>query len=84
MQAECTAQGKAYPRARRGAVRDDSKNELHPASGFRSRAEAKVVIEQWRCHSNAIRPHSSLAYLTPDEFKQRHCSTEATKAVLQD
>ncbi|EIF54504.1 transposase B, partial [Burkholderia pseudomallei 1026a] len=51
---------------------------------FRTRTEAKVVIEQWRRHYNAIRPHSSLAYLTPDEFKQRYCSTEATEAVLQD
>ncbi|BCQ58030.1 hypothetical protein BLKGLAD_70920 (plasmid) [Burkholderia gladioli pv. gladioli] len=51
---------------------------------FRTRTEAKVVIEQWRRHYNAIRPHSSLAYLTPNEFKQRYCSTEATEAVLQD
>ncbi len=51
---------------------------------FRTRMEAKVVIEQWRRHYNAIRPHSSLAYLTPNEFKQRYCSTEATEAVLQD
>jgi len=28
-----------------------------------SRAEAKVVIEQWRLHYNAERPHSSLGYL---------------------
>ena len=39
---------------------------------FRSRAEAKVVIETWRRHYNAVRPHSSLAYLTPMEFKQQH------------
>jgi putative transposase len=39
---------------------------------FRSRAEAKVVIETWRLHFNAIRPHSSLNYLTPLEFKQQH------------
>jgi len=50
---------------------------------FRTRTEAKVVIEQWRRHYNAIRPHSSLAYLTPDEFKQQYCSTEATEAVPQ-
>jgi putative transposase len=30
---------------------------------FRSRAEAKVVIETWRLHFNAIRPHSSLELL---------------------
>ncbi|VWD32904.1 integrase core domain-containing protein [Burkholderia contaminans] len=36
---------------------------------FRTRPEAKVVIEQWRRHYNTIRPHSSLDYLTPNEFK---------------
>ena len=35
---------------------------------FRSRAEAKVVIEAWRKHYNAVRPHSSLGYLTPMAF----------------
>jgi len=38
---------------------------------FRSRAEAKVVIETWRRHFNAVRPHSSLGYLTPVEFVAR-------------
>jgi len=51
---------------------------------FRTRAEATVVIEQWRRHYNAVRSHSSLAYLTPDEFKQQYCSTDVTEAVLQD
>jgi putative transposase len=35
---------------------------------FRSRVEAKVVIEQWRRHFNEVRPHSSLGYLTPAAF----------------
>lgn len=35
---------------------------------FRSRAEAKVIIETWRRHFNEVRPHSSLGYLTPAEF----------------
>jgi len=35
---------------------------------FRSRAEAKVIIETWRRHYNEVRPHSSLGYLTPDAF----------------
>ena len=35
---------------------------------FRSRAEAKVVIEAWRRHYNEVRPHSSLGYLTPAAF----------------
>lgn len=35
---------------------------------FRSRAEARVVIERWRQHYNEVRPHSSLGYLTPAAF----------------
>ena len=31
--------------------------------------DAKVGIEQWRQHYNEVRPHSSLDYLTPAEFK---------------
>jgi putative transposase len=39
---------------------------------FRSRREAKVIIEVWRRHYNAVRPHSSLDYRTPIEFKKHH------------
>ncbi len=42
---------------------------------FRSRAEARVVIEVWRRHYNHERPHSSLNDLTPIEFKTRYDST---------
>jgi putative transposase len=38
---------------------------------FRSRVEAKVIIEAWRRHYNEVRPHSSLDYLTPNEFAAR-------------
>ena len=36
---------------------------------FRSRDEAISVIETWRRHYNEVRPHSSLDYQTPIEFK---------------
>ena len=48
---------------------------------FRTRAEAKVVIEQWRQHYNADRPHSSLDYLSPLTFKQQ--SEEQQNKILQ-
>ena len=50
-----------------GKFRDECLN----LEWFRSRAEAKVVIETWRKHYNAVRPHSGLNYLTPDEFVAR-------------
>jgi putative transposase len=51
---------------------------------FRSRAEAKVVIESWRRHYNEIRPHSSLGNLTPSAFRSMGGKTAETEAVLQE
>jgi putative transposase len=39
---------------------------------FRNRTEAKVMIETWRRHYNEDRPHSSLGYRTPKQFKEDH------------
>jgi len=35
------------------------------AEWFRARREAQIIIEAWRRHFNAVRPHSGLDYLTP-------------------
>ena len=43
---------------------------------FRSRTEAKAVIENWRKHYNNVRPHSSLGGLCPREFRQKFESTQ--------
>ena len=45
-----------------------SRDECLSLERFRSRAEAKVIIETWRRHFNEERPHSSLGYMTPAEF----------------
>lgn len=52
---------------------------------FRTRTEATVVIESWRRHYNEVRPHSSLGYLTPKEFKSARSSTTTTpeRVILQ-
>jgi putative transposase len=47
---------------------------------FRSRAEAKVVIEEWRRHYNEVRPHSSLGYLTPAAFAATVARPDAAAA----
>ncbi len=48
---------------------------------FRSRAEAKVIVEAWRRHFNEVRPHSSLGYLTPHEFIARTTDAEPRHAT---
>jgi putative transposase len=50
---------------------------------FRSRAEAKVIIEAWRRHYNQVRPHSSLDYLTPNEFVARLANAAPRQATGQ-
>jgi putative transposase len=59
-----------------GKFRDECLN----LEWFRSRSEAKVVIEAWRRHYNEVRPHSSLGYLTPAEFVASRRSTIAAPA----
>ena len=51
------------------------RDECLSTEWFRSRAEARVVIETWRRHYNHVRPHSSLKDLTPIEFKTHYHST---------
>jgi putative transposase len=51
---------------------------------FRSRAEAKVIIEAWRKHFNEVRTHSSLSYLTPPEFAARVANAESRHATGRD
>ncbi|MDB5378857.1 MAG: transposase, partial [Rubritepida sp.] len=41
------------------------RDELLNGEVFYTLAEAKVVIEGWRRHYNAIRPHSALGYSAP-------------------
>ena len=50
---------------------------------FRSRREAAVIIEAWRRHYNAVRPHSSLNYMTPHEFKHQHNLPTPNRAAFQ-
>jgi putative transposase len=45
---------------------------------FRNRREAAVVIETWRRQYNEYRPHSSLDYLTPIEFKRKYTDSKTT------
>jgi putative transposase len=55
-----------------GKFRDECLN----AEWFRTRQEAVAIIENWRREYNAVRPHSSLGYLTPHEFKVKQTNND--------
>jgi len=48
---------------------------------FYSAQHASVLIEGWRAFYNAHRPHSSLAYQTPDEFAAKWLAQSASHPV---
>jgi putative transposase len=56
------------------------RDELLVATLFRNVTEAQVLVEAYRREYNEERPHQSLGYLTPHEFKQKwlrdHSQTE--------
>jgi putative transposase len=59
------------------------RDECLSVEWFRTRAEAKIIIESWRQHYNAVRPHMSLNYLTPLEFKSQHPPRYQPTAIFQ-
>jgi len=54
-------------------LRDECLNEYV----FSSLGEARTIIEAWRHDYNHLRPHSSLGYLTPEEFAARNQGSSA-------
>lgn len=76
--------GKPWQYGVDGSFKGKFRDECLNLEWFRNRTEAKVVIEQWRQHYNGVRPHSSLGYLTPNEFVKQGCSIEKWDAILQE
>ena len=68
-----------------GKLRDECLNR----EVFRNVLEAQIIIECWREEYNRYRPHSSLGYLTPEEFAERYHAEEgreqqASKSTIDD
>ncbi len=62
--------GKPWQNGTNESFNGKFRDECLSMEWFRSRREANVVIEDWRKHYNSVRPHSSLDYLTPEQFKK--------------
>jgi putative transposase len=67
--------GKPWQNATDESFNGKFRDEYLSLQWFRHRTDAKVDIEQWRRHYNEVRPHSSLGYLTPAEFKAQQLAT---------
>lgn len=66
----------AFGESFNGRLRDECLN----AEWFGNSREAKVVIESWRQHYNEERPHSSLQYRTPVEFRLAYQQSQSSFA----
>ena len=73
--------GKPWQNANSESFNGKFRDECLSLEWFRSRAEAKVVIERWRCHYNETRPHSSLGYLTPAAFARLEAQRMASRGA---
>jgi len=60
-----------------GRLREECLN----AQAFSSLAEARRIIETWRQDYNTLRPHSSLAGMSPEEYR-RAVKGENTEAAI--
>jgi putative transposase len=68
--------GKPWQNGLNESFNDKFREECLSMEWFRSRTEAAAVIATWREHYKAVRPHSSLGYLTPLAFKEKQAGTE--------
>lgn len=72
--------GKPWQNGTNESFNGKFRDECLSMEWFRNRMEAKIVIEDWRVSYNDVRPHSSLNYQTPNEFKRtlgNYLTTEA-------
>jgi len=75
--------GKPWQNGTNESFNGKFRDECLAMEWFRNRIEAKIVIEDWRTHYNEVRPHSSLQYLTPAEFRRAsECSSTAGAVIL--
>jgi len=70
--------GKPWQNGKGESFNGKLRDECLSREWFSSVREAQVVIENWRKFYNEERPHSSLRYLTPVEFKSK---TENNKSL---
>ena len=67
-------QQNAFVESFNGRLRDECLNETL----FTSLGEARAVLAAWRADYNRVRPHSSLANSTLEEYRHHHTALAAS------
>jgi putative transposase len=73
--------GKPWQNGTNESFNGKFRDECLAMEWFRNRIEARIVIEDWRIHYNEVRPHSSLQYATPAEFRRRSENSSTSGAT---
>lgn len=74
--------GKPWQNGKCESFNGKLRDECLSREWFSSVKEAQVVIEHWRNFYNTKRPHSSLGYLTPLEFKSKMENNQSLAIAL--
>lgn len=77
IQTHYIAPGSPWQNGFRESFHGRFRDEMLSGAVFRNVAEARVLIEPFRKDYNDERPHSSLGYLTPSEFKRQWLQTRS-------
>lgn len=65
------------------SLNDKIRNECLNEHWFCNLDEARQIVEDWRQDYNGVRPHSSLGYLTPEEFVAKLAAKNSRDASLE-
>ena len=79
----CIAPGKPWQNGMNESFNGKLRDECLNLKWFRTRTEARVIIEAYRRRYNEERPHSSLAYQTPADFRRANTNPFTNEACVR-
>jgi putative transposase len=77
----CIDPGKPWQNGSNESFNGKFRDECLSMQWFKNRIDAKILIEEFRRQFNEVRPHSSLAQLTPAEFKRTKSTISPAIAI---
>jgi putative transposase len=77
----CIDPGKPWQNGSNESFNGKFRDECLSMQWFKNRIDAKILIEEFRCQFNEVRPHSSLSQLTPVQFKRSISTNYPEKAI---